>query len=110
MERWLIVVETNCTDPSREKEFNDWYDDIHVPDLLKVPGVVRVTRYENVTPGEVQARFLNLVEVEADDIWTVTTALQENSSKAEAEGRMTELLKISSGAVYRQIAAPREST
>jgi hypothetical protein len=110
MEKWLITVQTTCTDPSREKEFNDWYDEIHVPDVLKVPGIVRATRYENAIPSEEQPKFLILLEVEADDVWKVTTALQENSSRAEEEGRMSELLKISSGAVYRQIAAPVEST
>ena len=110
MERWLITVQTNCTDTSRENEFNDWYDEIHVPDVLKVPGIVRATRYENAIPSEEQPKFLILLEVEADDVWKVTTALQEHSSKAEEEGRMSALLKISSGAVYRQIAAPVEST
>ncbi len=40
MERWLLVVETNCTDPSREKEFHQWYDNTHIPDLLTTPGVL----------------------------------------------------------------------
>ena len=26
MERWLLTVESNCSDPLREKDFNDWYD------------------------------------------------------------------------------------
>ena len=109
MERWLIAVQTNCTDPSREKEFNDWYNNVHVPDVLKIPGIVRMTRYENAIPSEEQPKYLALLEVEADDIWEVTTALQKNSSQAEEQGRMSELLKIASGAVYRQIAAPVES-
>jgi hypothetical protein len=109
MKRWLIVVQANCDDPSREKEFNDWYDHIHVPEISKIPGIVRVTRYENVLASEEQPKFLTLLEVEAEDIWQVTTALQENSSEAEEQGRMSELLKIVTGAVYRQIAAPVES-
>ena len=108
MDKWLIVVETNCTDPSKEKEFHDWYDNVYVPDVLKVPGIVRVTRFENVTPGDVPAKFLTQLEVEADDVWQVTTALQEHSAQAEKEGRMTELLKIVNGAVHKQIMAPKE--
>ena len=45
MEKWINMVETNCSDPSREREFNDWYDNMHVPDVLKTPGFVAVTRY-----------------------------------------------------------------
>jgi hypothetical protein len=43
MERWLAVAETNCSDPSREDEFNRWYDDIHVPDALETEGFISVT-------------------------------------------------------------------
>ncbi len=109
MDRWLIVVQANCTDPEREKEFHDWYDNTHIPDVLNVPGIVRVTRFENVTPGEQVSKFLTLLEVEADDVWEVTTALQKNRDEAEKQGRMIDLLVMVAGAVYRQIAAPRES-
>ena len=40
MERWLIAVRANCDDPSREEELNGWYDDVHVPDVLKIPGMM----------------------------------------------------------------------
>lgn len=106
MPRWLIVVQANCSDPDRENEFHEWYDNTHIPDVLKVPGIVAVTRYENVTPGEQPSRFLTLLEVEAEDVWAVTTALQENSAQAEQQGRMTELLTIVAGAVYRRLPAP----
>ena len=109
MDRWLIAVQTNCTDPSREEEFNDWYDRTHVPEVLQVPGIVRMTRYENVTPGEQQAKFLALLEVEAEDIWEVTTALSENRDRAEKEGRMTDLLELANGTIYRRISEPQES-
>jgi len=109
MDRWLIVVQTNCTDPAREKEFNDWYDNVHVPDVLKVPGIVRMTRFENVTPGEQVSKFLALLEVEADDVWAVTTVLQQHRDEAAKNGRMSGLLHRVTGAVYRQIAPPRDS-
>jgi len=108
MDRWLIAVQTNCTDPSREQEFQHWYDHTHIPDVLTVPGLVRVTRYENVTPGEQSARFLTLLEVEADDIWPVTAALQQNKAAAEKEGRITDLLQMVNGALYRRISGPHD--
>ena len=104
MQKWLILVEVNCTDPDRVQELHAWYEQTHIPDLLKLPGMVRVTRYENVTPGDVRSRFLTLLEVEADDVWQVTTALQEDSARAEKEGRRTELLQIVAGAVYQQLS------
>ncbi|HEY6926549.1 MAG TPA: hypothetical protein VI653_23900, partial [Steroidobacteraceae bacterium] len=39
--QWLMLVRTVNTDPSKEQEFNAWYDDIDIPDVLKVPGYRR---------------------------------------------------------------------
>lgn len=32
--------------PGREDEFNDWYENVHIPDILAVPGVVSARRYK----------------------------------------------------------------
>lgn len=37
MERMLIST--------MEEEFNEWYEKEHIPELLKVPGVLRAERY-----------------------------------------------------------------
>ena len=36
----LLLAITNCTDPSKEEEFNAWYNHIHVPDVT-APGIFR---------------------------------------------------------------------
>jgi len=38
---WLVL--TNC-DPDFESEFNRWYDEVHIGDLLRVPGIVGARR------------------------------------------------------------------
>ena len=40
----LFVVKATIP-KSREKAFNRWYDDTHVPDVLRFPGVVSARRY-----------------------------------------------------------------
>lgn len=49
MGRYSWFVFTNCT-PGDDAEFNDWYDKVHVPDLLKVPGVVACRRSKLAEP------------------------------------------------------------
>ena len=44
MARWVNLVETNFGDPLREKEFNEWYDRMHLPDILETPGFVAARR------------------------------------------------------------------
>ena len=36
--KWLVIVESNCVDPAREDEFNEWYNKIHLPDLMPKRG------------------------------------------------------------------------
>lgn len=69
MTRHVFVVQTECT-PGSEETFHTWYDEVHVPDVLKVPGFVRAQRFSTVggLRGEMpERRFLALYEFEADD-------------------------------------------
>ena len=54
---FLYVVQTDCAEPAREKEFFDWYDGEHLPALAAAPGVLRARRYEAVSgsPGSMAA-------------------------------------------------------
>jgi hypothetical protein len=40
----IMLALTNSV-PGREAEFNTWYDDVHVKDLVAVPGIVAAQRY-----------------------------------------------------------------
>ncbi len=105
MTKWLLVVGTNCADAVREKEFNEWYDKTHLPDVLETPGFVRATRYENTNPTEGQAKFLALYEIETDNLDSFMKANSENMAKKGAAGRISSLLVIVSRGVYKQIGS-----
>ncbi len=42
--KYLLVVRMDV-EPEKEKQLNDWYNDVHIPALLKVPGVLSGRRY-----------------------------------------------------------------
>ena len=105
MAKWLLVGETNCNDATREAEFNDWYDNIHLPDVLETPGFIRATRYENTEPSEGKGKFLATYEIETDDLDQTMKALGENMGKKRAEGRMTGLIELVSRGVYKHISS-----
>jgi hypothetical protein len=108
MEKWLLVVESNSNDPAREKEFNEWYDNVHLPDVLAVPGIIRATRYANDNAAEGQGKFLAFYEIETTDAPQVLADLNNGMVKWTEQGRITELLSIAGGGLYRQITAPVE--
>ena len=67
MQRWVNILETNC-DPTREAEYNDWYDGIHIPDVLNTPGFVRARRYQAKELRDGRGKYMALYGIETDDI------------------------------------------
>lgn len=49
----------------RDEEFNRWYDDVHLGDVFKVPGVVGAERYR-FRSGE-DWKYLAIYELDCDD-------------------------------------------
>jgi len=93
MAKWLVIIESNCADPAREDEFNEWYNKTHLPDVLETPGAVRAVRYERTAPSEGKGKYLAIYEVEADDLqtWRGRT------------GRMSDLLQVTAKSSFKQI-------
>ena len=63
----VLVFLTNCPDASREEEFNNWYNNVHFKDILKLPGFKGATRYRIAAPPEApHAKYLAVYEIEGD--------------------------------------------
>jgi hypothetical protein len=100
-----VLVFTNCADPAREKEFNEWYDNTHVPDVLETPGFVGCTRYEMIgDPGPGQGKFLAVYEVESDDLPSTMAGLQQRVAQLAAQGRIIDCIRMVSLTSYREIS------
>ena len=67
MADYILVVQLDV-DKKHEKEFNELYDNEHVPNLLSVPGVVSGQRYELERGGEDELRYLAVYEIERPDL------------------------------------------
>lgn len=102
MARYILEVRTNCSDPEKEAEYNDWYNNIHLPDVLETPGVVRATRYEHTDPAEGEAKFVAIYEIETDNIDEFMNTLNENIQKKREAGRMNDLLVRTHRGLYKQ--------
>lgn len=67
MARYSFFVFSNCTDPTRELEFNRWYTHVHLPDLSAAKGFASARRYVNADPDS-KSRYLAVYDFETDDI------------------------------------------
>ena len=109
MEKWLLVAETNCSVPGREEEYNNWYNTIHIPDVLETPGILNATRYECEEPPEGHGRFLTTYDVETADIEQTMAAFTEVITRKWQEGRMSELVGPVHAAFYKQMCPTIEA-
>ena len=82
MPKFNLFALTNPTD-GRDEEFNDWYTNVHLTDVLKLPGVVAAQRYRlgdvQHRPGPFEWKYMAIYEIEIDDIATTLTALKAAS-------------------------------
>ena len=92
MARHLLVVMTNPTD-GNEDEYNDWYSDVHLDEVVEIPEFVSAQRFKladtqlkdiltpeerrDSTHGEPQHRYLALYEMEADTAADAVQALRQ---------------------------------
>ncbi|MBM3346854.1 MAG: hypothetical protein FJY55_10220 [Betaproteobacteria bacterium] len=83
--KYVMFVMTNCV-PGADVEFNDWYDRIHVPDVLKVPGIVAAQRYKLTSEQRRTTRpnfgYLAVYEVESSDLRGTFAAMNEGLKDA----------------------------
>ncbi|MBF9033341.1 hypothetical protein HKCCE2091_03740 [Rhodobacterales bacterium HKCCE2091] len=80
-ERHVFVVLTNARD-GRDDEFNDWYTNRHIADVLDVPGIVRAERFE-ISGAQIRDdaayRYCALYEIETDDLEGVLETLRDRA-------------------------------
>ena len=83
-DRHVLMVLSNAVD-GKDDEFNSWYDNKHLPDVLSVPGFVAAQRYtanalQLTEDGPPAHRYLAIYEIEGD----VATALAGLGAAVEA--------------------------
>ena len=108
MEKWVYAVYTVCADHSKKGEFHSWYDNIHVPDILKCPGFVRAERYELREPNDADGEYLALYHIETDDIDRTMDEMRKMVAGYADQGRMSDLVIAVGGGLFRQITPVME--
>ena len=87
MAKYTFVVLSNPTTPGQEAEYNEWYNKIHIPDVLNVPGFVAAQRFTlaeaQLGDGPRAHRYLALYEIETDDAKATLKELQKRIGTAD---------------------------
>ena len=60
----IYIVATQCQ-PEAEEKFNKWYNEVHIPLLLKFKGLKGVARYRIIKEVEESPRYLTIYQFES---------------------------------------------
>jgi hypothetical protein len=72
-----ILTNVLCNDPPREDEWDAWYDDQHLPDMLSCGAFGAISRWRRTPRARVGANFLTLYDVSTD---TVDEAVERSAA------------------------------
>ena len=95
MSKYILAVESNAK-IGKSKEFRHWYKNVHIPELLEVPGFVKGTRYYSDDP-DAAAPYLTIYEIESDNIQVTMDIMGEHSksmTRSEAIDEQSVSLQI----------------
>ncbi len=95
----LLAVWTDIA-PEAEREFNEWYDSEHIPQLLGVPGFLSGRRYQAV---EGEPKYLALYDLSDAEVLKSDAFRQVRETPTEWTKKMLPLFRNTAIGTYRQI-------
>ena len=100
---WMYIVHTDIPDHI-VGEYNDWYDQEHLPRCATIPGVLRARRYTAAacTSGNAGPRYLTAYELTGPDVWESPAA--QLARKTPWTEKMRSLFSNTRRALYQLVA------
>ena len=84
--RILNIVATEIT-KKNEARFNKWYNEVHIPMLMRYDGIKKVTRYKIIDEQGRKAKYLAIYEFDTKETLTALTNSPEfKAAIAEMQG------------------------
>ena len=84
MARYILVVPSSAH-AGKDDDYNRWYDETHLGDLLAIPGIKTGARYDAdpASPNLPEASYLAIYEIETDDPAAVLAELGRRAQAGE---------------------------
>lgn len=80
MARYRLIA---FTDPvaGKDRDYNDWYDKVHLPDVVAIPGFISVQRFalKAATAGEIRNKYVAIYDMETDDPMAVMAEISRRA-------------------------------
>jgi hypothetical protein len=105
--KYTFVVLTNATE-GKEAEFNRWYNEQHIPDVLNVPGFVCAQRFRladtQAGKPDQSHKYLALYEIETDDLEATLREMRARGGTADMIMSDAIDLKAANARIFEPVA------
>jgi hypothetical protein len=88
MARGILYVESRPVSPERAEEYNKWYDEVHIPEIVALDGFVSARRFAPNGDGP----YLAIYEIDAPDVQQAMTTLMEAAGSGKIQ--MTDAMEM----------------
>jgi hypothetical protein len=78
MPKGVVLVESRPSSPEREQEYNTWYDEVHLKELVALDGFVSARR---LRPVDGDGPYVALYDVEGDDLQAILDSMVANAGQ-----------------------------
>jgi len=99
----ILLVLSNCKDGAKEQEFNRWYEDVHIPDILDTGAFHTAYRYESLDPEATKAKYLAIYETDNIDPAKSREKLGAIRADWQQRGRLSDLIETTSSLTAHRI-------
>ena len=111
MHQSILLVYTDI-DAEHEEAFNRWYDEVHLPDLLRIDGFLAARRYKLQGPAprnqQPAPRYLAVYELATADTRELMKRLSEEVARLGERG-MYPQMRVGSAATYVAVGERQEA-
>ena len=100
----IMIALSNPVSPERDEEFNNWYNNVHGPEVGNLAGFENMTRYRaavQVVPPGVEPSYRYLALYELSDVDTAVRSLAEGADKFDMSDAVD--LAGATGIAFEQI-------
>ena len=88
MARGILYVESYPVSEDRVDEYNKWYDEVHIPEIVALDGFVAARRFAPSGDGP----YVALYEIDSDDVQKAMTTLAEAAGSGKIQ--MTDAMRM----------------
>ena len=88
MARGILYVESYPVSPERADEYNKWYDEVHLREIVALDGFVSARRFAPSGDGP----YIAIYEIEADDVQQAMAVLGEAAGSGKIQ--MTDAMRM----------------